>query len=622
MKTQHFPFTAAGMKLVLFFALFYLDGCIERPTGVKDSNLLFNEEFKDRMALVTERLTGSRYKPVFTEEFVLADVNINLNDPRRFYNYSGDLSGRYIEALSHSCENDKCLFLDSLVKKLMTFQKTDGRFGNDSLIFKEEYINHEHTALLWGNGRLLVGLLEYHRRNPDSEVLKSARRIGDFFLGICREITPEVVKRMEGLGPAGIICFTQWVEPLVMLSQATGDSRYAENAANVYPILPPRGIQHSHGYLTTLRGILLLYEYDKNPAHFNYVTQAYSELVNSGDHTIYGSVQEYFGGKGKRDEGCSTADFIRLSLHLYKLTQDISFLERAEFAVYNAFYFNQYFTGDFGCHEISNHSSDSDFMQAAWWCCTMAGLRAMQIIKEDYCVSNRDGNIKLNLFLETDYSDNQLEFSVSRGEMAEEFHFFDIRITKAENPQRPLYLRKPTWTGETKILLNGKEINPKLKEGYFLLENEIKKGDLLQVGMKYQTRVILPDKSTILLSDITKPVTGALCYGPYIMTIDNKLDYTFLSEPNNNMIYSHTVANASGVETMSNVTGNSYVGDVYLTANYKHAGFPSYYQTILRPVSEMTWHRHAFMMVSLSFAPESMLNANFAGKSMVDAWME
>lgn len=621
MKAQHFPFTVAGMKLFLFFALFYLAGCGERPTRVKDSNL-FNKEFKDRMALVTERLTGTRYKPVFTEEFVLADVNINLKDPRRFYNYSGDLSGRYIEALSHSCENEKCLFQDSLVKKLIKYQKRDGRFGIDSLIFKEEYINRENTALLWGNGRLLVGLLENYKRNQDGEVLESARRIGDFFLGICREITPEVVKRMEGLGAAGIICFTQWVEPLVMLSQATGDPRYAETAATVYPILQPRGIQHSHGYLTTLRGILVLYEYDKNPVHFNYVRGAYEDLINSVDYTIYGSVQEYFGGKGKRDEGCSTADFIRLSLHLYKLTQDISYLERAEFAIYNALYFNQYFTGDFGDHEISSYSSRTDFIQAAWWCCTMAGLRAMQIIRDDYFVVNKDGKIKLNLFLETDYSDNQLAFSVSRGKMADGFHFFDILIERAENPKQPLYLRKPSWTAGTKILLNGKEINPALKDGYFLLENDIKAGDLLQVGMTYQTRVILPDKNTILLGEIAEPVTGALCYGPYLMTIDNKLDYTFLSEPNNNVIYSHTVASASGIEAMSGVTGDSYVGDVYLTANYKHEGFPSYYQTILRPVSEMTWHRHPSMMVSFRFVPESMFNANFAGKSMVDPWME
>ncbi len=621
MKTQHSPFTASDIKLVLFIALFYLAGCGERLTEMKDSNL-FNEEFSERIMLAKERLTGSRYKPEFTEEFILADVNINLKDPRRFYNYSGDLSGRYIEALSHSCENEKCLFQDSLVKKLIKYQKPDGRFGIDSLIFTEQYIDREHTALLWGNGRLLVGLLEYHRIRPDDEVLKSARGIGDFFLGTYKEVTPVVVKRLEGLGAAGTICFTQWVEPLVKLSQATGDPRYAETAARIYPILPPRGIQHSHGYLTTLRGVLLLYEYDNNPVHFNYVRSAYEDLINSGDHTIYGSVHEYFGGKGRRDEGCSTADFIRLSLHLYKLTQDISYLERAEFAIYNALYFNQYFTGDFGDHEISNYSSRTDFMQAAWWCCTMAGLRAMQIIRDDYFVVNRDGKIKLNLFLETDYSDNQLAFSVSRGKMADGFHFFDILIERAENPKQPLYLRKPSWTAGTKILLNGKEINPALKDGYFLLENDIKAGDLLQVGMKYQTRVILPEKSTILLSDITKPVTGALCHGPYLMTIDNKLDYTFLSEPNNNVIFGHTVASASGIEAMSGVTGNSYVGDVYLTANYKHGGFPSYYQTLLRPVSEMTWHRHPSMMVSFRFVPESMFYADFAGKSMVDPWME
>jgi hypothetical protein len=154
-------------------------------------------------------LTGDRYKPVFTDDFILADINIDFENPRRFYNYSGDLSGRYIEALSPCCNEEECDHLDKLVKEVLQYQKPDGRFGSSELVFTRDFIGKEHPALLWGNGRLLTGLLEYYKNNPDKEVLNAARRIGDFFLGTYGELTPAVVKRLEGLSAAGTICFTR-----------------------------------------------------------------------------------------------------------------------------------------------------------------------------------------------------------------------------------------------------------------------------------------------------------------------------------------------------------------------------------------------------------------------------
>lgn len=579
-------------------------------------------EFTLRHEMARQRLTGDRYKPVFTDEFILADVNIDLENPRRFYNYSGDLSGRYIEALSADCNNEEdCLHLDELVKEALKYQKPDGRFGSSELIFSEEYIDKEHTALLWGNGRLLVGLLEYYKKNPDEEVLNAARRVGDFFLSTYREATPVVVKRLEGLGAAGAICFTQWAEPLVMLSRATGEPMYSEIAAKVYPSLPPRGIQHSHGYLTTLRGVLDLYEYNKDTVHVNYVMDAYNDLVQSDDYTIYGSVKEYFGGKGGRDEGCSTADFIRLSLHLYQLTGELSYLERAEFAIYNALFFNQYFTGDFGSHHINHIESYSKITSACWWCCTMSGMRAFQSIS-NYLTENINGKTKINFYLDTDYSAGDISFDISKGKMVDDYHTYNIHFEKTEDIQQPLMLRIPSWASDFRVTVNGQEADAKTDNNYFLIDSKFNSGDILQVKMKYKTTLILPDKQIRLIKQVKSPVDGALCYGPHIMAIDGKLDYTFLSEPINNQIYINTIQNAWGNKALEKITGNSPAGDAYLTAHYKHGGFPSYYETVLRPVSEMTFHRHPYMMVTMRFVSESANDSKVIDKAMVNPWME
>ena len=594
-------------KLLLYAAFISLLGCDWQSDNetLKDGAV---GEFSHRMKMTEERLTGSKFIPVFTPEFILADVNISRENPRRFDNYSGDVSGRYIEALSIDCHHGSCNQLDGIVAQVIKYQHSDGRFGDPDLVFTEKNIGKDHMPLLWGNGRLLTGLLEYYKHTRNEQVLQTACRLGDFFLSVYEEVTPEVSKRLDGRGADGIICFTQYVEPLVMLSVATGDPKYAQAASKVYPTLPERTTLHTHGYLTTLRGVLQLYEYDKNERHFDYVTKAYADLVASDDYTVFGSVKEYFGNNtwGGRDEGCSTADFIRLSLHLYKITRDINYLERAEFAIYNALYYNQYFTGDFGSHAVSQSSSKSDIMSAAWWCCTMAGLKVMQIVRNDFFAeTNRDG-IRINMYLDTGYSDDRVTFSILKGKMQGDFHTFDIRFEKMADPACLFSIRQPSWANNTEIYLNGRKVGYRTTNGYFVIENKITKGDWVQIRMKFSTKIITAGKKSVKLSDVKQPVFGTLCYGPYIMGVDADLDIFFSSEPNNNTVFAGTIANGAGNEALADITARSFIGDAYLTANYRHDGFPSYCQTFFRPISELTFLRHPYMMISTTFAPESV----------------
>ncbi len=156
--------------------------------------------FDHRMQMTLDRLTGSDFSPVFTSDFILADVSLDPNYPRRFYNFSGDLSGRYLEVMSLFPEQQGAVHLDSLVEELLHYQRADGRFGDAGLVFNADQIGGEHMALLWGNGRLLVGLMQYYNQTENEEVLATGRKLGDFFLqtyAACA--TPEVREKLERL---------------------------------------------------------------------------------------------------------------------------------------------------------------------------------------------------------------------------------------------------------------------------------------------------------------------------------------------------------------------------------------------------------------------------------------
>jgi len=241
------------------------------------------------------------------------------------------------------------------------------------------------------------------------------------------------VSKLKDFGAQGIICFTQYIEGLVMLSEETGDLTYVEFAKKTYPLIGKRGTQHSHGYLTTLRGVLKLYEFTGDKTYLKFVKNAIDDLSTSDDITIYGSVKEFFGNIHNRDEGCSTADLLRLYLGLYSATGEAGYLLAAENVLFNSLYFNQYYTGDFGHHDLNIKGSTPSSIMAAWWCCTMHGLRAMQVVNDKYFVQKIKEGYKLDLYLETDYKDENISLSCSRGANIGKNFVYQINVS---------YLRK------------------------------------------------------------------------------------------------------------------------------------------------------------------------------------
>ncbi|MBE9667160.1 beta-L-arabinofuranosidase domain-containing protein [Mucilaginibacter boryungensis] len=598
-----------GMALLMFIHATY---------GIAQVNGRAAGELAYRINMAYRRLTENVYKPVFTEKFILADVNIEHDNARRFYNFSGDLSGRYIEVMSLMGENRTKVNLHQLVKDAIKYQGPDGRFGDQRLIFSEDQIGKQHMALLWGNGRMLVGLLAYYNRYHDKEVLAAAVKLGDFFIkayGVCA--APEIVKRLDGFGATGIICVTQFIEGLVTLSQLTGDHKYSEQASKAYKLLPDRGKQHSHGYLTTLRGVLMLYDYDKNAADLTYVKNAYDNLIASGDYTIFGSVREYFGKDAiERDEGCSTADFVRLSLGLYKVTGEVKYLEKGELALFNALFFNQYYTGDFGHHIITETGSEPHYLHAAWWCCTMHGLRALYDVQQNYIINNASSKIKVDLYLDVNYKSKDADIAIQRFKKAGDTLFYQFQIRQIN---KQILFRMPGWASNAVCYINGKKEVPNIANGYISFNRAIKADDRISIGFLLKKAIITASGENIPISEIKGTIKGVLHYGPYILGVDDKADPDFTAEPNNNILYSKSVTLIKN-NIHHNLEKVSFLSDTYLSINYQHGGYPSSYQTVLRPISELTFDRHGYLLLSITYATDKNATDLQRKDSMQNPW--
>ena len=130
------------------------------------------------------------------------------------------------------------------------YQKEDGHFGAEQQLPKIE--RKRDMPILWGNGRLLIGLVEVHDRTGDTSALRLAKRLGDYFI-----TTDPVFDKAENIRGVGgsyadgfVTCYFSCIEGLAGLGRVTKDPRYLEEAKRIAELAASvtnfDGL-HSHG---------------------------------------------------------------------------------------------------------------------------------------------------------------------------------------------------------------------------------------------------------------------------------------------------------------------------------------------------------------------------------------
>lgn len=585
-----------SISFQLCMTLCGMSAASEAPAGVFEAG----GELAARIRAVQERF-ASGIEPAFTDDFVLADVVLDPGYPRRFAEYSGDISGRYIEALTAVPFEGSEVAVRRLTAAALTHQRADGRFGDAGLSYAADDIAMRQMALLWGNGRLLVGLMRYHAAYPGADALAAATRLGDFLTGVYDTCShPDVIRRLEGQAASGFICFTQLIEGLELLTRATGDTKYRETAARIVPLLEPRGIQHSHGYLTTLRGYMMLHESTGAPEFLDAARTRFEELAASTDYNIYGGVNEYFGGKGATDEGCSEADLLRVALQLWNATGETRYLEFAERCIVNIFHANQHENGDFG-HRVYNDHGYVPMQGAgrAWWCCSMHGLRAYRDILDNVITGDAD-TTRLHLFFEGVYTRDGLRLALSRpaadGDLAQPS--FRIVVENAGGAETVLAVRRPSWAEAVHVTLNGAPAEPVVDGDYLTLRRAWIAGDVVELRFDYALRLVTNQGAVLSLSDVGEtPVRAALFYGPWLLGVDEDFEPMFHGAPwTDNVLLLPATADAVDRDP-GDAASPQAVGDARLGLDYVHGGFPDLCHVTLRPISELTLHRQSMVTV-------------------------
>ena len=481
MDRRSFVKTAALVPLATGCASFSLASPVESKQENATAHGATSAPMHDRYELTLRRvLTGD--SPAYTEEFLLADVRPTAE--RRFTEFSGDLSGRYIGALATASQvyGTKFPSLDGLVQKVIACQKPDGYFGRS---FHYEKPTDDDLALLWGNGRLLVGLVEYYRVKPSTQVLAASRKLGDWLVRIGPLMLSKEIRDAFGAQhfASSYICWMQQTEGLAGLYVITKDERYRKLAEEIAAVIERRPSDHVHGYLTSLRGVMDLYSAAGDAQFLRQCESAWQEVAGSKDLLITGGVPEGWSPNGHRTEGCAEADWVRFNLSLWKATGNAKYIAMAERAVFNELAFNQYASGDFGHRVYTDTGLPAAGAVRAWWCCTLHGLRCFPDVSTSAFRSQRNRwyyDMPVDGRMKTEALSATAESSLATDGMVR------IKITASNGGKGALLVRKPEWADAVDIQPPGGTAITPMENGYLGIERIWIAGDVVQVkyGMK------------------------------------------------------------------------------------------------------------------------------------------
>ena len=188
----------------------------------------------------------------------------------------------------------------------------------------------------------------------------------------------------------------------------------------------------------------------------------------------------------KRDEGCSEADWLRLSLQLWDLTRQPKYMQQAQITLFNEVSMNQFHTGDFGHHTLSDEGLAAPFAHA-WWCCTFHGLRALAAVFQSVF---HDQSGTLFYDLPVDGRGTAEGLTVRAESSLERNATVQLSVLKADGKTHDLRVRVPEWANGVKLSLAGQALTVELQDGYLSASRVWKSGDVLTATYALQTRLV------------------------------------------------------------------------------------------------------------------------------------
>lgn len=441
------------------------------------------------------------------------EMRKEFTSPNDFWHWGADYLGRWISAMALLEQYTRESYdVKSVVQELLSFQKTDGSFG--------PYTDPHDFQEWFGMSRGLVGLLEYYQVSHDDQALDAAARLGDYYFLYYPDCAPCLYE-----------CYSTALEGLVLLFKLTDENKYLQTAQRIAESSAVyKGIRYSHQLtpegrrtpisgqvhcqLTTARGLLDLYEITQDDSYLKPVLNLHDYMAKELIWVSGGLGFYYY--RPEENETCTDADWLRLNLQLWGLTEDHRFMDLAEHILVNQLFFNQADNGGF-CYLRGLQNRPGAVFDA---CCSHHGPRAFYDVLQ-YLNTTNQSTIWINLFVsgESRLTLESGPFGFTSDVLEDPGKYtVSIQIKETTNVPVLLKVRVPEWAGTASLELNGQELRVVNDEGYAQLERKWEVGDLLTIRFPLEVRIVY---GQTLGQYILAPDDAAIFYGPRLYALND-----------------------------------------------------------------------------------------------------
>ncbi len=352
--------------------------------------------------------------PPYETPWLLADVSFAVK--RIFTNYSGDVSGRFLELASLTSPRGKPIppTLDAVLNEILRYQKPDGHFGADFDLSKKFERNTTQKSaplpMFWGNARLLVGLVAAAQERNRPEFLEAAKKLGDYYVAgadlMCSPGREADYKFTGTYGDSYVCDYFPAMEGLALLYQATKEEKYLKQARRMaeffrrFDALP---IEHSHGNLCAWRSFLMLHEITGDRSYLEATKTKWDAAVKGGFIWPIGGLGEHWHVKYHITEACSESDWLRLNLDLWRFTGEHRYLDMADRVLHNQYRINQCPNGGFGSRHLEADAAGPFAVKPKieeWnFCCSFHGPLGLHFLRS-YLAATSERGIFVNFPLD------------------------------------------------------------------------------------------------------------------------------------------------------------------------------------------------------------------------------
>ncbi len=559
----------------------------------------------------------------YTAEWLLADVSFRIN--RIFTNYSGDVSGRFLELASLTSPPGQVQpsTLGQVAKEVAQYQNRDGHFGLPIDLSKRMERNSTPIPMLWGNARLLVGLVAAANHFQDTNLMAAARRLGDFYVAsaevFCSPAREPELKATGTGGDSYTCCYFPAIESLALLYRATGERRYlqqAERMAEWFKRFDALPTDHSHGNLCAWRGILALYDMTGKREYLERALAKWEKAMSGGYVWPVGGVGEHWYINYPGDEGCSESDWLRFNLELWRYTGQTRFLEIAERLLLNQYSGNQCPNGGYGWRAFDGDDAGPIGTHGAvqeWnFCCSFHGPLGLHFLKAYVAAGSERGIfISFPIEFQAKVRSGKHDWQVglkSRPGSSSHAREFELQVAPVgkKSGRTMLWLRKPEWAAGVALSdSSGASVPLAVEDGYVRTTRRFRTGEPLRV--KYEPALRVEGRrfqqKSVHSGGISRLHDVALLDGPELLFAG--------PAPGSGRLTLLATGDSSGEPRLLQTREGAYVSvglsnaqakieDITLALN---SGKP----ILMQPESRLRTHRRAVFMHDLVVVPTNLL---------------